>query len=375
MSTEHAKDILISGGGMAGLAAWRALAQHGVPSTVIERRTKAVDGGLAINLPGNAIAALARLGLGDGICRIGHPVRRREYRAEDDRLLAAIDEDAFWGEAMRPRAVRRADLVALLGEGMPSDRGRFGSAVTAVTQDADAVHAQLATGEALSGHLLIGADGVHSTVRESVMGTSDSQSALIASASWRFMAPNPGIDGWTFWTGRRGMILLLPVDDLNVYGWVTVSEADTAADDHEHLRRTFARFPERARKPLDWALSHPEHLHHSPLEEVHESRWHEGRVMLIGDAAHATAPVWAQGAALAMEDSLALAALIAGVDDPASIGDRFRQQRIERIAHVKAMTDRLSKAAGLPYPLRRLIMPFVVPRSYRATYGPLRDSQ
>jgi 2-polyprenyl-6-methoxyphenol hydroxylase-like FAD-dependent oxidoreductase len=375
MSIEPTKDILIAGGGIAGLAAWRALEQHGVRSTVIERRMQAVDGGLAINLPGNAIAALARLGLGEGIGRIGHPVRRREYRAEDDRLLAAIDEDAFWGEAMRPRAVRRADLVALLGEGMPSDRGRFGSAVTAITQDAEAVHVQLATGETLSGRLLIGADGVHSTARESIMGTSESQSALIASASWRFMAPNPGIDGWTFWTGRRGMILLLPVDDSTVYGWVTVSEADTASDDHEHLRRTFARFPERARKALDWVLSHPEQLYHSPLEEVQESRWHDGRVTLIGDAAHATAPVWAQGAALAMEDSLALAALVAGADDPASIGDRFRQQRMQRVAHVKAMTDRLSKAAGLPYPVRRMIMPFIVPRRYKATYGPLRDSQ
>jgi 2-polyprenyl-6-methoxyphenol hydroxylase-like FAD-dependent oxidoreductase len=89
--------ILIAGGSIAGLAAGRALKQRGIPSVVVERSVRATDGGLAVNLPGSAIAVLDRLGLAADIERLGHPVRKREYRTSNDRLLAAIDEDAFWG--------------------------------------------------------------------------------------------------------------------------------------------------------------------------------------------------------------------------------------------------------------------------------------
>jgi 2-polyprenyl-6-methoxyphenol hydroxylase-like FAD-dependent oxidoreductase len=124
---------------------------------------------------------------------------------------------------------------------------------------------------------------------------------------------------------------------------------------------------------LDWALAHPEDVYHSPIEEVRLATWTKDRVVLMGDAAHATAPVWAEGAALAMEDALALAAIVADRDDMAAIGPRFEQARRDRVTHVQAMTDRLSKAARLPHALRTLLMPFITPRSYRATYEPLKQ--
>jgi 2-polyprenyl-6-methoxyphenol hydroxylase-like FAD-dependent oxidoreductase len=375
MATESSQRVVIAGGGIAGLATWRALKQRGVDSLVVERRPLAADGGLAINLPGNAIAALAQLGLAGDIERLGHPVRKREYRTQDDRLLAAIDEDAFWGEAMRPRAVRRADLMTMLGAGLDASAHRVDRSIAAVHQDATAAHIRLDDGEDLSASLLVGADGVRSTVRQAVMTTSQTSAARLASASWRFMAPNPGVDGWTLWTGKRGMILLLPVDDATVYGWVAVDSPDVASDDLQQLDHVFRDFPERARNALAWALAHPEALYHSPIEEVRLTQWSEGRVILIGDAAHATAPVWAEGAALAMEDALVLASIVVGTDDVMTIGRRFEQARQTRVAHVQAATDRLSKAARLPYGLRRLVMPFIVPRSYRATYAPLKRAE
>ena len=374
MAVEDSQRIVIAGGGIAGLATWRALKQRDIASLVVERRPVAADGGLAINLPGNAIAALEQLGLSADIARLGHPVRKREYRSRDDRLLAAIDEDSFWGEAHRPRAVRRADLMAMLGHGMEASELLSDRAIASVQQDPSAAHVRLDNDEQLSTRLLVGADGVRSTVRQVVMGASQPSAAHIASASWRFMAPNPGIDGWTVWTGEHGTILLLPVDDATVYGWVAVSSPDVAGDDLKQLDQAFRDFPERVRKALAWALAHPESLYHSPIEEVRLSRWSEGRVVLLGDAAHATAPVWAEGAALAMEDALALAGIVSDTDDMAAVGRRFEQARQPRVAHVQAMTDRLSKSARLPYGLRRFIMPFVVPRSYRATYTLLKQA-
>lgn len=372
MASEDSQSILIVGGGIAGLAAWRALKRRGVDSVVVERSEQAADGGLAINLPGNAIAALDRLGLAGDIERLGHPVRKREYRTGSDRLLAAIDEDTFWGEAMRPRAVRRADLMAMLGARLDTSDIQSGRAVTAIRQDASSVHLDLAGGDRLSGRLLVGADGVRSVVRQAVMDSSQTMTARLAAESWRFMAPNPGVDGWTLWTGERGMILLLPVDDSTVYGWVSVSSPSVSGNDHEHLDEVFRTFPDRVRKALGWALAHPETIYHSPIEEVRSESWSQGRVILIGDAAHATAPVWAEGAALAMEDALVLARIVVETDDVTTIGRRFAQLRQSRVAHVQAMTDRLSKAARLPHALRTLLMPFITPRSYRATYGPLK---
>jgi len=372
MTSTTSQRVIIAGGGIAGLATARALNRRGIAATVVERSPDAADGGLAINLPGNAIAALDRLGLANGIDRFGYPVRKREYRTSGDRLLAAIDEDAFWGEAMRPRAIRRADLVAMLGAGLESSCDLVPQAITAVRQDAAAVDVTLADGSQRSGRLLVGADGVRSTVRAAVMGPSHAVAARLASESWRFMAPNPGVDGWTVWTGKAGMILLLPVEETTVYGWVSLSAPDTSGSHVERLDAAFRDFPERVRKALSWALAHPEGIYHSPIEEIRMASWSEGRVVLVGDAAHATAPVWAEGAALAMEDAIVLAQVVAEADDDTRIGPRFEQLRQARVAHVQAMTDRLSKAARLPHALRTLLMPFITPRSYEGTYGPLK---
>ena len=93
--------------------------------------------------------------------------------------------------------------------------------------------------------------------------------------------------------------------------------------------------------------------------------------MLIGDAAHATGPVWAQGAALALEDALVLARLL-DREDRSGVGDELLRARGARVAHVQAMTDRMSRLAGLPEPLRDVLAPVLGPRTYAATYGPLR---
>jgi 2-polyprenyl-6-methoxyphenol hydroxylase-like FAD-dependent oxidoreductase len=100
--------------------------------------------------------------------------------------------------------------------------------------------------------------------------------------------------------------------------------------------------------------------------------WSHGRVVLIGDAAHATAPVWAQGAALAIEDALLLAELLATCEDWDRVGLEYEHRRRPRVEHVVAATDRLSRMAGMPSLLRDALMPLAGPRSYRAAYQPLR---
>ena len=101
--------------------------------------------------------------------------------------------------------------------------------------------------------------------------------------------------------------------------------------------------------------------------------WSSGRVAVIGDAAHATAPVWAQGAALALEDALVLAALLAGGRDWSALGAEFDRRRRPRVDHVQAATDRMSRLLRVPIRVRDLLAPIAGPASYRAAYSPLRE--
>src|SRR6266498_1437660 len=93
------------------------------------------------------------------------------------------------------------------------------------------------------------------------------------------------------------------------------------------------------------------------VDEVRCQRWSRGRLVLIGEAAHATGPVWAQGAALALEDALVLADLLAARSDWSRVGAEFERLRRPRVTHVQAATDKMSRIAALPARLRDLVAP------------------
>lgn len=373
MPSDPTDRVLIVGAGVAGLAVARALHRRNIPALVLERRSGPGDAGLAINLPGNAIRALAELGLADALAGAGTAIRHRSYRTERDRTLFGIDEGAFWDADTQPRCMRRADLLHLLRLGLPDETVREDCGVSAIRQDETGVIVELADGTSERGSLLVGADGVRSTVRRALFGETALGAAVLARASWRFMAPNPGIDGWTLWSGRHGLFLLIPVEG-EAYGWAALTGDVPESSDLAAAASVFGSFPRPVRETLASILARPDAIYHSPLEEVRIPRWSRGRVLLVGDAAHATAPVWAQGAAMALEDALVLAGLLADCPDWGTVGETYERLRRPRVEHVQAMTDRVSRSARLPGWLQRRLLPIVGPKSYRSTYEPLRQS-
>ena len=365
--------VAIIGGGVAGLALARVLAKEGVPFRLVERRPATAEAGLAFNLPGNAIQALSMLGLREHIESAGHPLGRRQYRTSGDRLLFEIDEDAFWGPSLRPRGVRRSALLSALSEGLPDASLLFDAEAGSIALQGTRPQVRLRDGRKLDAGLVVGADGVRSTVRREMFGAAAGRGhALLAPASWRFMAPDPGIACWTVWAGPEGMVLLMPVGDGEVYGWAALTAAGAGASGPERLYQMAGRFPSRVREAVLHALAHPDRLHRSPLEEVRLDLWHGERAVLIGDAAHATAPVWAEGVALGLEDALVLGGLLSGGQDVDAALVEFEARRRPRVAHVQAQTDAMSRAARLPPIVRNLLLPFVGPRRYRSAYGPLK---
>jgi len=360
------REVLIVGGGIAGLAAARALQQRAISARVLERSARSPDGGLGINLPGNAIVALQQLGLGEDLPALGIPVRRREYRDGRGRLLFAVDEEVFWGRGAQPRCVLRSALHAALRRLVPMSSVTLASEVEQVHEVGDQVEVVTAGGP-YRADLLVGADGVHSLTRSAVSGDRPARPALLAKNSWRFVVQNLGVECWTAWTASPGTVVLIPVAADKVYGWAS---GDGGSRLFSETAAAFATFPPVVRDTLSAASNDTEPLW-SPLEEIRPAAWTEGRIVLVGDAAHATAPVWAQGAALALEDALVLADLLTSTDWRLA-GREFRHRRRSRIEHVQAMTDRFARLTTLPTWLRSILAAGLGERSYRATYTPLR---
>jgi 2-polyprenyl-6-methoxyphenol hydroxylase-like FAD-dependent oxidoreductase len=364
--------VLVVGGGIAGFGLLRALSLRGVSCTLVERLPAPPGSGLGLNLPGNAVRALAALGLADEVVDRGRRIRRREYRNKAGRLLFAVDEEAFWGEVGPSVCLRRGDLLDVLRASTPEVTPRWHTPLVLAELVDEGVRVQLESGSTETYDFVVGADGVHSAVRRVLLPTDDSRRSLMTEASWRFTAPNPGVDCWTVWSGGQGTLLLIPVDEEHVYGYASTTRGGAAGDDPQWLGSTFAGFPEPVATTVAAALDDPGQLYYSPVEEVRCEHWSRGRLALIGDAAHATGPVWAQGAAWALEDALVLADLLAERRDWSSVGAEYERLRRPRVAHVQAATDRMSRLAGLPGRLRDVVAPVLGPRAYRAAYGPLR---
>jgi 2-polyprenyl-6-methoxyphenol hydroxylase-like FAD-dependent oxidoreductase len=370
--TRHRHDprVLVVGAGVAGLALARALLRGGVDCTVVERRTGIAADGLALNLPGNAVRALMLLGVADEVLGRGVRIDRREYRNARGRLLFAVDEAAFWSGIAPSVCVRHGHVLRALLRGLEPNI-RYGVRVTGVTPGADRVLVEFGEAEPETFDLVVGADGVHSAVRPAVASAGALPSAM-TSASWRFITDDPGVGCWTVWTGRRGTFLLIPVEPGRVYGYASSSQGDSPGKDREWLRQTFVQYPTPVPQTVDLVLTGSGELYHSPVEEVRCHRWSEGRVILIGDAAHATGPVWAQGAASALDDAAILADLLTTRDDWSAVGPEFEQARRPSVDHVQAATDEMSRLARLPGVVRDLVAPVLGPRGYRRAYEPLR---
>jgi 2-polyprenyl-6-methoxyphenol hydroxylase-like FAD-dependent oxidoreductase len=251
---------------------------------------------------------------------------------------------------------------------------RWGTTLVAAELEDEGVRVQLASGPTETYDFVVGADGVHSALRRAVIPEGSLRRSLMTEASWRFAAPNPGVDGWTVWSGARGTFLLIPVDEEHVYGYASSTRGGAAGDDPQWLAATFAGFAEPVPSTVAAVLEDRDRLYYAPVEEVCCARWSSGRLVLIGDAAHATGPVWAQGAAMALEDAIVLAELLAARSDWSIVGAEFERLRRPRIAHVQAATDKMSRIAGLPSRLRDLLAPVLGPRAYREAYGPLRTT-
>ncbi|WP_431270799.1 3-hydroxybenzoate 6-monooxygenase [Dankookia sp. P2] len=366
--------ILIAGGGIGGLALALGLARRGIRCSVLEKAAAFGEIGAGIQLGPNAFHAFDHLGVGD-------TARAMAVYIDQLRLMDAMTGEEIThidlGEGFRRRfgnpyaVIHRGDLHGVFLKACresPLVTLRTGSEVVDYAQDRGGVTAHLAHGERLAGAALVGADGLWSRIRRRVVG--DGVPRVSGHTTYRSVIPTermPEALRWnaaTLWAGPKCHIVHYPLQGWKLFNLVVTYHNDAPAPvagqpaSFEEVMRGFEHIHPRAQAIIrhgsewrKWVL-----CDRDPVE-----RWVDGRVALLGDAAHPMLQYMAQGACMAMEDAVCLShrlATHAGGIAPAL--EAYRAQRVLRTTRVqlmsRAMGEHVYHPAGAHALLRNAIM-------------------
>ncbi len=343
--------VAIAGGGIGGLTLARALAERGIEADVYEQAGELREIGAAVALSANGVRELERLGLGEGLAAISVQPSSLCIRRGDGTLICRepmgegnVYPDAFGSPYY---GVHRVPLLKLLSESLDPDRVHLAHRVTDASEEG---RLHFGNGTQATADVVVAADGVHSAVRRALRF--DGESVFSGTVGYRGLVPVSDIPSLPepsaiqFWAGPGRHLLHYPIDGgqtINFLAVVRTSDwqseawmqkcdpaesAEAFAGWHPAVGEMVGAVSESAR----WALHD-----HAPLES-----WHTGRVVLLGDAAHAMLPHQGQGANQTIEDAAALAVHLAGADSasPEVALERYDAERRARTTRVQAYSRR-----------------------------------
>jgi 6-hydroxynicotinate 3-monooxygenase len=321
------QSIAVIGAGIGGLAVTAALRSAGLDAQIYEQASRFARVGAGIQMTPNAMKILRGLGLEERLRQIAF---EPEFGLNRDFDTGTITNKLPIGKAMEERygapylLLHRADLHTALASLVPSSILHLNKKLVGLTQNADGVTLQFADATQTRAALVIGADGVHSLVREILLGKESPRFTGKVAYRTTFPAALLGDSqinaARTKWWGPDRHIVIYYVtrarDEIYFVtsqpedaSWMT-PESWSAKGSLDELRSAFAAFHPEVRAVLDacpdvykWAL-----LERDPL-----ATWRQGRVVLLGDACHPMTPYMAQGAASALEDAVVLSRCLEGV--------------------------------------------------------------
>lgn len=360
--------VLIAGGGLGGLALALCLHARGFEVRVFERAGALGEVGAGIQVSPNGARILHALGLKDALAAAAFRPEAVELRLHRSGLVVARTP---LGAALEARygapyyQIHRADLLAILADAVRTRCGdviETGRAVAATRGDARAGALIFEDGTEAEGDVIVGCDGVRSTVRASLFGPE--APTFTGHVAWRAVIPAERVRSAglrpvvTSWMGPRSHAVTYFLRRGDLVNFVGVTERDwraeswTEAGDPADLRGDFAgwhptvtRLVEAIETPFRWAL-----FARAPM-----TRWGEGRITLLGDACHPMLPYLAQGAVMAFEDAANLSAeLSATAGDPAGALRRYEAARRPRTARVQAAARAQGRMFHLTSPANRL---------------------
>jgi salicylate hydroxylase len=355
--------VAVVGAGIGGLATAAALLQQGFDVRLYERANELTEIGAGIQLTPNAVKVIIALGGGAGLEEHGfrpHGITALDWRSARvvfRKPLIEICRERYGADYIH---IHRADLHRILRGLVPQDRIELGTGCTAL--DAESGVLTLADQRHATAAAVIGADGIHSTVRAALFGAQPA--SFTGHVCWRSTVPIDGpqpdlaLPETTIWLGPNGhvvtyyvhagrainVIAILEAPDWVEESWTTPSsrEAMIAAFEgwHPRLHRLFAMAP----TVFKWGL-----FDRDPLPQ-----WTRGRATLLGDAAHPMLPYLSQGAGMAIEDGYVLARLLARGDAPQEALQTYERMRRPRTSRVQLASRATGQTFHLASPWARL---------------------
>jgi salicylate hydroxylase len=319
----------VVGGGIGGLAAAAALTRAGIEVSVYEQAPVIGEVGAGVLIGPNSVRLLHRLGLAAAIDEAGGWVGEGStyYRHDGTRVAPVMTTDSSGWAAMY--GMHRADLVDLLQRAIPAGRVHPGHRAVSFAQTASRARVTFGSGAAAEADVVIAADGIHSALRRFV--TAEATPVFSGSVAYRGVLDTARVPWWPprvfqVWMGEGKHVIVFPVRAGRLLNFVCFVPADqakreswSAPGDPDALRAAFAGWASPVTGLLAevdatfwWGLYDRE-----PLAE-----WANGRLALLGDAAHPMLPHLGQGANQSIEDAFALAAVLkdaSAADVPAAL--------------------------------------------------------
>lgn len=373
--------ILIAGGGIGGLTAALACAHFGHEVTVFEQADRLGEVGAGIQIPPNAMKVFRALGIADRITRdavqptaIEIKMGRSGRSVFSVPLVSGAGTDVAaqtWGAPYLH--IHRADYIAALRDALTPLANvtlKLGATVTTIAQTGPSVSVGFADGTQDSGDMLIGADGLNSTVRTWMHGVDTPR--FTGNIAWRVVVPVKALGDDApaatacAWMGPGRHAVTYRLRGGALANFVGVVETETPSAEDWHARGS------KADALADFAGWHPTItglIKAAPEDALYRwalydraplPTWTRGRVTLLGDAAHPMLPFLAQGAAMAVEDAWALANAITRMDDVGAALRHYQDERLPRTARAQAG----SRANAKTFHKRTRL-------SQLATYGPM----
>jgi 2-polyprenyl-6-methoxyphenol hydroxylase-like FAD-dependent oxidoreductase len=316
---------------------------------------------------------LLSLGLAAVVENAGAVVRRWQFCDEQGELLSETDLEALWGDAGPCVGIERPKLQRALLPGVANVRCRLGTSVTSLVQDDRRVSVGFSDGSTGNYGLVVGADGIKSTVRALTLTTA--APSELGAMNWRSIAPirPAGLTALQLHLGDGCVFGLVPMGAGHTYGFAYVVQPrfhDPLEGRLERLRNRFARFGGRVQEYLA-TLEHDDQVICSAMEWMDCEKWHGGRVVLVGDAAHASSPMMGQGGCMAMEDACVLAEELCAAVTVESALASYASRRKPRVKWVQQQSMALAEILTGPSTVRNGALRERGNETMQARFGPL----
>jgi salicylate hydroxylase len=352
--------VVIIGAGVGGLTLALLLRQRGILAEVLEQSAELREVGAAVSLAANATRVLRHLGLGEALARVSTEPAALIHRDGRDGRRIAVSPGPRWYEGRFGApfsSLHRAVLQRLLAEALGPEHLHLGCRAESLQEHGQRIRVRSSSGATFEGSVVVGADGVHSLVRDWVTG--GDEPVYSGTSGFRGLVPVerlprlPDPAALQFWMGPGAHLLHYPIDGGRLINFLAVIDEParwtapawmTRAEPGAHLE-AFAAWHPAVREMISAVPQSPRWglFARRPLV-----RWSRGPAVLMGDAAHAMLPHQGQGANQTIEDAAVLAAELDGASDVPAALLRYVSRRRARTRKVQLLSWSASAALHLP---------------------------